>query len=126
MLRTLVSIAMHWTVRGQSLRHVRCARCHEIYSEGTGGRFLTTATFTMRTRPEGSTTTDAIQTPAEWVCSCGRKAPLEIGELLTNDTMVQCRRRWICRNRWQVPAGLEWMTCPCCWTAQPGPNARGQ
>ncbi|MFI6184214.1 hypothetical protein ACIA8R_52375 [Nonomuraea sp. NPDC051191] len=49
---------------------------------------------------------DSVTTPAEWVCPCGRRSPLEIGELLTNDTLVSCRRRWICRNSSHDPSGV--------------------
>lgn len=124
MLRTLLDIAMNWTVRGEDPPHVRCRRCGAIHSEGAGGgHFLTTASFTVQQTAEGQAVSDSLTTPAEWVCPCGRRSPLEIGELLTNDTPVSCRRRWICRNRWRVPGEVTQMTCPCCWTDQAGPAA---
>jgi hypothetical protein len=120
---TLVAIILQWSMRGVDLRHVRCARCHEIHAELVDGHFLTIATFTMRKTAGGHAMTDRLQTPEEWVCPCGRRAPLEVGELLENDAPVHCRRRWICRNQWRVPAELDRMTCPCCWTDQPGPSS---
>lgn len=122
MLKTLALIAMNWTVRDQDLSHVRCVRCHEIHSEGPGGgAFRVMATITMTRTDDGMAVTDSLQTPAEWMCPCGRQAPLELGELLVNDTTVSCRRRWVCRNRWRVPAEAKQIICPCCWTDQPGP-----
>ncbi|GAA4931986.1 ferredoxin-thioredoxin reductase catalytic subunit [Nonomuraea thailandensis] len=122
MLKTLVNIALNWTARGAELRHVRCARCHEVHAEMVEGHFLRIASFTMRRAADGQVVTDGVQTPEEWVCPCGRRAPLEVGELLVNDTMTLCRRR-LCRNRWRVPAEVERITCPCCWSDQPGPAA---
>lgn len=123
MLTPLVTIALNWTARGVDLRYVRCGRCHGIYAEQVDGRFLTIATFTSRRTADGAAAIDGVQSPEEWLCPCGRRAPLEVGELLANDTLVRCRRR-LCRNRWRVPAEVERMTCPCCWTDQPGPSAR--
>ncbi|MFI9595749.1 hypothetical protein, partial [Nonomuraea sp. NPDC052265] len=78
MLRTLLDIAMNWTVRGKDPRHVRCRRCGEIHSEGAGGgHFLTTASFTVQRLAEGQAMSDSLTTPAEWVCPCGRRSPLE-------------------------------------------------
>jgi hypothetical protein len=62
--------------------------------------------------------------PPEFTCpSCGRDGPLVQGELLAADTTVHCRRRWICRYSWPVPAAMPRMVCPRCVTAQPGPGA---
>lgn len=65
---------------------------------------------------------DGATTPPEWHCpSCDRSGPIVTGQLLPNDTPVTCRRTFICRYAWNVPARLTTMTCPRCYTIQPGP-----
>ncbi|SPL95750.1 unnamed protein product [[Actinomadura] parvosata subsp. kistnae] len=44
-----------------------------------GGHFLRIASFTMGRAADGQVVTDGVQTPEEWVCPCGRRAPLEGG-----------------------------------------------
>ncbi|MFC5753610.1 hypothetical protein [Actinomadura rugatobispora] len=98
-------------------RWIRCAQCANIGSDGTM-RIWSSTTY-RHGQP-----VDSIQTPPEWTCrTCGRAGPLEIGELLPNDTPVSCRRTFLCRYAWKVPSSLTTMTCPRCYTTQPGPAA---
>ncbi len=116
MIRTLLSIALNRGLTGED-HYIRCARCRATASALEGAPLIISSQIRMQPGRFSQTTT-----PPEWTCPrCGRPGPLEVGELLANDTTVRCRRRLICRHRWKVPASLEQMTCPRCSTVQPGP-----
>jgi hypothetical protein len=118
----LISIALNRDLDGDP-SYVRCARCGTAAGSLEGAPLITLVQF--RVGPGGPH--DHTETPPEWTCpSCGRAGPLEVGELLENDAVMVCRRRWICRYEWRVPAILEAVTCPRCYTRQPGPAASGK
>jgi hypothetical protein len=112
----LISIALNRSMPSDP-RWIRCTRCKTIGSDGTM-RFCGSSTY-RHGQP-----VDSIETPPEWTCrACGRAGPLEVGELLPNDTLAHCRRTFLCRYTWKVPADLTTITCPRCHTTQPGPAA---
>lgn len=116
MIRMLIDIALNRNLVGDP-RWIRCARCGTIGSEGS-------MRIQTKTRYRHGQLVDYIQTPPEWTCpGCGRGGPLEVGELLTNDTLVRCRRTFLCRYVWKVPGSLRTVVCPRCCTEQPGPGA---
>jgi hypothetical protein len=116
MVWMLVSILLNRHLNGDP-EHVRCARCGHI-ADQFEAPMRTSSSFTVsQGRP-----LDGYQMPPEWTCpSCGRTGPMEAGELLSNDTPLRCRRRFLCRYTWKVPNVVTAMTCPRCYTRQPGP-----
>jgi hypothetical protein len=116
MIRTLIAITLNRGLIGED-HYVKCARCDTTASALEGAPLRTLSDIRITPISQRLATT-----PPEWTCpACGRSGPLEIGELLANDTVVHCRRRRICRHTWKVPAALTAMTCPRCYTVQPGP-----
>ncbi|MEV3925880.1 hypothetical protein [Actinomadura coerulea] len=100
MIRMLISIAVNRSFAGD-FRWIGCARCG---TTGDDARMRTRTSFTYR----GDRLIDALQTPPEWTCrTCGRTGPLEIGELLPNDTLMHCRRTFLCRYSWKAPGSLS-------------------
>ncbi|TMR09220.1 hypothetical protein ETD86_44520 [Nonomuraea turkmeniaca] len=118
MIRMLISIALNRHLSGDP-RYVRCATCGTTASEREAPlRVL------VRFATVDGHLVDEDQTPPEWTCpSCGRAGPLQVGELLPNDTLTRCRRTLLCRYRWKVPGSAKVVICPRCYTAQPGPAA---
>jgi ssDNA-binding Zn-finger/Zn-ribbon topoisomerase 1 len=116
MIRTLIALALNRSLSGED-RYIKCTRCNTMASALEGAPLLISASIQV-----APTSLRQTITPPEWICpACGRSGPLEVGELLVNDTAVKCRRRWICRYTWTVPSTLAVMTCPRCRTVQPGP-----
>lgn len=115
MLRLLLAIAVNRDLAGED-HYVRCARCGTIAGPADGAPLITITQVSLGPDP------GSLQTPPEWICpSCGRIGPLEIGELLVNDTTVRCRHTFLCRYTWRAPAAVATVTCPRCYTTQPGP-----
>lgn len=117
MIRLLLSIVMNRRLTGDP-QFIQCGQCGAIASDLGGARMRTITHI----RIVNGRVVDGTTTPPEWECSsCGRSGPLVVGELLANDTWVACRRTFLCRYAWTVPASLTTMTCPRCYTRQPGP-----
>jgi len=112
---TLLSIAMNRDP-GPGL-FLRCGNCGTIAGQPAAPiRFKHHMTITRRHGGETS--------PVEWICpACGATGPIGTDEIISNDTTVTCRRTFLCRYRWAVPAILTQVTCPRCGTTQPGPAA---
>ncbi|MFI7455498.1 hypothetical protein ACIBQX_49125 [Nonomuraea sp. NPDC049714] len=116
MIRMLISIALNRHLSGDP-RYVRCATCGTTASEHEAPLRVLVRFTTIDGR-----LVDGDQTPPEWTCpSCGRAGPLQVGELLPNDTLTRCRRTRLCRYHWKVPGSARVVICPRCYTAQPGP-----
>jgi hypothetical protein len=111
----LLSIVVNRRIGGDP-RYVRCGECGMEASELEGAPLRYLSTTTVRRDGSGETTV----MPLEWACPrCGRSGPLAVGELLPAGTEVRCRRSFVCRYRWKVPAGVATVTCPRCYTRQP-------
>lgn len=114
MLWTLVNVLFNRDPG--DLPHVRCARCGHI-TNPIETPMLTRSSFTV----SRGILLDGYQMPQEWKCpSCGRDGPSEAGELLSNDTPVRCHT-FVCRYVWKAPGMAVVVTCPRCYTRQPGP-----
>ncbi|MFC5833142.1 hypothetical protein [Nonomuraea insulae] len=118
MIRMLISIALNRRLSGDT-RYVRCAACGT-----TASQLEAPLRVSVRFTTVDGHLVDGDQTPPEWTCpSCGRTGPLQVGELLPNDTLTRCQHRHLCRCRWKVPGNTTVVTCPRCYTVQPGPAA---
>lgn len=98
MIRMLISIAFNRHLSGDP-RYVCCATCGTTASEYQAPLRVLTRFTTVDGR-----LVDGDQTPPEWTCpSCGRTSPLQVGELLPNDTL--CRRtHWCAEVRTSIRA----------------------
>lgn len=120
MVRMLILIALNRNLVGEPV-YLRCANCGTCASSLEGAALRTSHRFTTR----AGSVIDSTTTPPEWECpNCGRQGPLEVGEELANDTTMRCRRRFLCRYSWRVPATVTTVTCPRCYTVQSRPASR--
>ncbi|MEU4576004.1 hypothetical protein [Nonomuraea sp. NPDC023979] len=119
MLRTLIAIALNRRLNGDP-QFLRCDQCGIIAGQpDTPIRFRHVWSVSRRHGHE--------TLPVEWICpGCGAIAPLATTDELVSDTVATCRRTVLCRYRWAVPSSLREITCPRCYTTQPGPAMDGR
>jgi len=117
MLGMLISIVLNRGLNPAS--YLRCSQCGTIAGEPD-------RQFLLRTSTRISREHGAEQGPPEWICpGCGATGPIGSDEMIASDATVRCRRTFLCRHAWQVPAALMQVTCPRCYTRQPGPGTGG-
>jgi Phage integrase family len=121
MLRMLISIALNRNLDGES-QFIRCGTCGTC---GTCGIIAGQPGSPIRTLHNWSISRRYGEQvmPVEWICpGCQTISPFGTDdEVLPNDTPVRCRRTFLCRHVWDVPSVLPEITCPRCYTTQPGP-----
>lgn len=111
----LLSIALN-RAPGPGL-FLRCGNCGTVAGQ-PAAPILFKHQITITSRDHGEIS------PVEWICpACGATGPIAADEIMSSDTPITCRRTFLCRYHWAVPAVLSRVTCPRCGTTQPGPAA---